>query len=278
VHVGGSPVANGFAIEIEDRGLGMPEADLATANARLAEPPDFNLANTARLGLYVVGRLAQRHGIRVQLRESPYGGTTAIVLIPASLVTDATGTLEITDRRDRAAIQPAAPESTVDSLGPGSTVDSLSSGSTVDSPGSTVDSLGPGSTVDSPGPGTAGALAEPTDLPTRRRQAAGTARPAPVPDDGGPGPEPAETTIYTSAGLPWRTRQASLSRPPRPQPNAPRDTDDEPAAPRSRPPEQIRQMMTAYQSGTRLGRSAARQAATEAGSAAPATGPDETPA
>ncbi|MEN3305131.1 MAG: hypothetical protein V7603_1333 [Micromonosporaceae bacterium] len=89
VHVGGAPVANGFAVEIEDRGLGMSESDLAAANEQLAHPPEFNLTSTARLGLYVVGRLAERHGIKVRLRESPYGGTTAIVLIPITLVVDA---------------------------------------------------------------------------------------------------------------------------------------------------------------------------------------------
>ncbi|HKT01989.1 MAG TPA: nitrate- and nitrite sensing domain-containing protein, partial [Rugosimonospora sp.] len=88
VQVGGALVANGFAVEIEDRGLGMGKADLAAANAQLAEPPEFNLTSTARLGLYVVGRLAERHAIKVRLRESPYGGTTAIVLIPTALVVE----------------------------------------------------------------------------------------------------------------------------------------------------------------------------------------------
>jgi signal transduction histidine kinase len=88
VQVGGALVANGFAVEIEDRGLGMSETDLAKTNEQLATPPEFNLSSTAQLGLYVVGRLADRHGVRVRLRESPYGGTTAIVLIPSILVVD----------------------------------------------------------------------------------------------------------------------------------------------------------------------------------------------
>jgi signal transduction histidine kinase len=87
VQVSGQP-AKGYAIEVEDRGLGMIDEDLIAANEQLANPPEFNLSSTARLGLYVVGRLASRHGIRVSLRESPYGGTTAIVLIPAHLVVD----------------------------------------------------------------------------------------------------------------------------------------------------------------------------------------------
>ena len=86
VRVGGSVVGYGFAIEIEDRGLGMSPEELATANEQLRNPPEFRLTTTARLGLYVVGKLAERHGIRVRLTESPYGGTTAIVLLPGTLM------------------------------------------------------------------------------------------------------------------------------------------------------------------------------------------------
>ena len=80
--MGGETVANGFAIEIEDRGLGMTPQRLAELNERLANPPDINPANTEQLGLFVVGQLARRHGISVMLRPSPYGGTTAVALIP----------------------------------------------------------------------------------------------------------------------------------------------------------------------------------------------------
>src|SRR5262249_30700016 len=86
VRVGGSAVGNGYAIEIEDRGLGMTEEELALANEQLRDPPEFRLSGTARLGLSVVGQLALRHGIRVRLTESPYGGTTAIVLLPATIM------------------------------------------------------------------------------------------------------------------------------------------------------------------------------------------------
>ncbi|MER7460526.1 nitrate- and nitrite sensing domain-containing protein [Micromonospora sp. NPDC126480] len=87
VEVRGQLVANGFVIEIEDRGLGMSEEDLAAANQRIVDRSELNLANASRLGLYVVSRLTERHGVRVQLKESAYGGTTAVVLIPAELVT-----------------------------------------------------------------------------------------------------------------------------------------------------------------------------------------------
>ncbi len=86
VRVSGDMVASGFAVEIEDRGLGMSEQRYVELNARLAEPPEFDVFNSEQLGLFVVGQLAKRHGILVTLRPSPYGGTTAIALIPTTLV------------------------------------------------------------------------------------------------------------------------------------------------------------------------------------------------
>jgi signal transduction histidine kinase len=78
--------ASGFIVEIEDRGLGIPAATMEELNRRLAQPPEFDLADSDQLGLLVVSRLARRHGIRVTLRKSPYGGAAAIVLIPKTLV------------------------------------------------------------------------------------------------------------------------------------------------------------------------------------------------
>jgi len=86
VRVSGDTVANGFAIEVEDRGLGMSPTRQAELNDRLANPPEFNPSDSEQLGLFVVSQLAKRHGIRVTLRASPYGGTAAIVLIPRHLV------------------------------------------------------------------------------------------------------------------------------------------------------------------------------------------------
>ncbi|WP_019633193.1 nitrate- and nitrite sensing domain-containing protein [Actinomadura atramentaria] len=86
VLVSGHPVGHGYVLEIEDRGLGMEEAAIAAANARLADPPEFDPSDSAQLGLFVVARLAQRHGIKVTLRASPYGGITAIALIPGELI------------------------------------------------------------------------------------------------------------------------------------------------------------------------------------------------
>jgi signal transduction histidine kinase len=86
VQVTGQVLPNGYAVEIEDRGLGMTPEAIEEANRRLIEPPDFDPADSARLGLFVVAQLAQRHNIRVSLRASAYGGITAVVLLPGELV------------------------------------------------------------------------------------------------------------------------------------------------------------------------------------------------
>jgi signal transduction histidine kinase len=89
VRMQGDSVGQGFVIEIEDRGLGISQARLEEINANLADPPQFDLSGSDRLGLFITGRLAQRHDIKVTLRPSVYGGTTAIVLLPTALVADA---------------------------------------------------------------------------------------------------------------------------------------------------------------------------------------------
>jgi signal transduction histidine kinase len=86
VSITGSVVGQGFAVEIEDRGLGMTPAHREEINAQLENPPAFDLSGSDQLGLFVAGQLAKRQNIRISLRASPYGGTTAIVLIPRSLV------------------------------------------------------------------------------------------------------------------------------------------------------------------------------------------------
>ncbi|WP_049570426.1 sensor histidine kinase [Nonomuraea sp. SBT364] len=88
VQVRGLAAANGFAIEVEDRGLGMNAATMAELNAQLATPPEFDLAGSDRMGIFVVSRLAARHGIKVTLRPSPYDGTTAILMVPVTVLTE----------------------------------------------------------------------------------------------------------------------------------------------------------------------------------------------
>ncbi|MER5374324.1 nitrate- and nitrite sensing domain-containing protein [Streptomyces sp. NPDC002553] len=86
VRVTGEPVGNGYVLEVEDRGLGMGKETLAQANRRIAQSQALDLFDSDRLGLFVVSRLAARHDVRVHLRTSPYGGTTAVVLLPTALL------------------------------------------------------------------------------------------------------------------------------------------------------------------------------------------------
>lgn len=88
VSVRGEPVSQGFVIEIEDRGLGLTAEKRSAINERLGSPPEFDPADTDRLGFAVVGLLAARYGVEVALRSSPYGGTGVVVLVPEKLLGD----------------------------------------------------------------------------------------------------------------------------------------------------------------------------------------------
>jgi signal transduction histidine kinase len=73
-------------IQIEDRGLGMSQEQMDQLNRRLAEPPTVDVGAFRLMGLAVVGRLAARYGIRVELRANAEGGTVAQVILPNSIV------------------------------------------------------------------------------------------------------------------------------------------------------------------------------------------------
>ncbi|MYW45607.1 nitrate- and nitrite sensing domain-containing protein [Streptomyces sp. SID161] len=79
-------VGDGFVVEIDDRGLGLDAEARAEARRTLTDPDAFDPTRHDRLGLYVVGRLAARHGIEVSLKDSPYGGTTAVVRLPEGVL------------------------------------------------------------------------------------------------------------------------------------------------------------------------------------------------
>ena len=98
-----------MVISVEDSGIGIPPDQLADINLRLGRPPVVDPAVTRHLGLYVVGRLAQRHGIRVQLRERPYGGISANVITPSRLVRADAGAAPRTARRPATPPPPPTP-------------------------------------------------------------------------------------------------------------------------------------------------------------------------
>ena len=87
VRISGQQVSSGgVLVEIIDNGLGIPEQELAHANWRLDNPPVIDVAVSRRMGLFVVGRLAARHGIRVRLRRAGVGGgLSALIWVPDSV-------------------------------------------------------------------------------------------------------------------------------------------------------------------------------------------------
>ena len=79
--------SGGALIDITDEGVGMSAQEMERANWQLDNPPLVDVDVSRRMGLFVVGRLAQRHGIRVRLRPAPNGGVTALVWLPDELIT-----------------------------------------------------------------------------------------------------------------------------------------------------------------------------------------------
>ncbi|GAA4935464.1 nitrate- and nitrite sensing domain-containing protein [Streptomyces coeruleoprunus] len=248
VRVTGEPVGNGYALEIEDRGLGMGKEALADANRRIAQSETLDLFDSDRLGLFVVSRLSARHDIKVHLRPSPYGGTTAVVLLPIDVLQSAlpagSGTRHATPHPPEPA---GAPHSGFPDHGAAApAVASLSA----DTPWTPTPHPGPpvseathasprpeGASESSPAPTTVTAL-----RPHHQRATQHTSVRDPAPAGDG-----------ADSGLPRRTRQASLA----PQlrgaaPAQPDDADDGPAADERaerRTPEQVRARMTAYRDG-----------------------------
>jgi signal transduction histidine kinase len=221
VQVRASRVANGYVVEVEDRGLGIPDATLGPLNERLAQPPEFDLADSDQLGLFVVSRLAARHQVKVSLRGSPYGGTAAIVLMPHRLVVAET---EV----DAMAAGPPGPADT----GPGN----LPSGN--DRASGSWPALEPAVA----GPHPAESRAEPSATPWDEPPATPRAEPPATPWD-----EPLD--------LPRRLRQASLApqlrdAPPAGRPGASGSHD-------GRSAEEVRAMISSIQRGWRSGRAEA---------------------
>ncbi|MFF6779337.1 ATP-binding protein [Streptomyces sp. NPDC012510] len=98
-------VTSGLAVEVEDRGLGMPVTEQNKMNALLADPDQVNVASLlqdGRIGLFVVSQLARRHGIQVRLQTNIYGGVQAAFVVPQDLLG--------TDSGDETASQPHIPQ------------------------------------------------------------------------------------------------------------------------------------------------------------------------
>ncbi|WP_344140592.1 sensor histidine kinase, partial [Luedemannella flava] len=73
-------------LSVEDRGIGMSSEQYSELNERLASPPTVDVTVSRMMGLVVVARLANRHGVRVELRRAPERGTIAEVQLPPAVL------------------------------------------------------------------------------------------------------------------------------------------------------------------------------------------------
>ncbi len=86
VYVSGQPLSSGgVLLDITDNGVGISDQEMSHANWRLDNPPVVDVAVSRRMGLFVVGRLAARHGVRVRLRHAQAGGLTALIWLPETV-------------------------------------------------------------------------------------------------------------------------------------------------------------------------------------------------
>ncbi|MFI6461734.1 nitrate- and nitrite sensing domain-containing protein [Streptomyces sp. NPDC050538] len=282
VRVRALPVAQGYAVEVEDRGLGLSVEEYAAANELLHHPKDFSfttLGEDPRLGLFTVGHLAQRHGVTASLQASSYGGSLAVVVLPHALTESAADavppTLDARAERHLASVAGSTATGSGDGggtgAGPGSMPGSAPGAGTVTGP--VAGSSGRGGV-------TAGGMPmrtrtrtaphpQPTAAPAAPRAegpAAASPRgavPFPHPRTAGPSAPPSDprptappagprTGGSGSSRLPRRVRQAHLAPQLRERPE---DADGERAGREAeRRPEQARSMLAALRDGTRRAR------------------------
>ncbi|BCK57648.1 sensor histidine kinase [Nocardia wallacei] len=224
VEVTATTVGRGVAVEIIDQGLGMSTEEIAERNRVLAEPPDFSVAalsSDTRLGLFVVAKLATRHGVSIRLGESVYGGIRAVVLIPTALI-------ESGEPRDGESAPDTGEYTAVDAR---SGAGSGSNGSASETSAAPNGSAPAASAWFEPGRPTV-AVADPQD--DREAVTGPQYRPPPTP------------ATPARPPLPRRRRQATA-------------VHDEQAAPVAEPPRQrtadeARNLMSAIEGGTRRGR------------------------
>ena len=115
--------SGGVLLDITDQGVGMGAEEMAHANWRLDNPPVVDVAVSRRMGLFVVGRLAARHGIRVRLRPASSGGLTALVWLPDEVITHSATVAPGLTGFDTAESGPGELEAELAGLGGGEWVD-----------------------------------------------------------------------------------------------------------------------------------------------------------
>ncbi|MFI6515644.1 nitrate- and nitrite sensing domain-containing protein [Spirillospora sp. NPDC050679] len=242
--------ANGLAVEIQDKGLGMSSEQLAHANQILASPPPFDAIGGGQLGHLVVGMIAQRHGITVTLQPSAYGGVQAVVLLPNKLfeqdppqARDRSGARNLGTTPAAGSPSPSVQEQQPRRLAPVAVLPNT------EDPAPADDDL-----IDQR------SFADPRPRPVPAAAPIRAAGNDAVPNDVAP------VQPQTPGGLPVRTPQASLA----PQLQTDVSLDELPEEEDSvlgggRSAEDVRSTMSAFQRGTQQGRADASQDSGETG-------------
>ena len=282
IEVRADRVGTGLVAEIEDRGLGLSAEERADINRRLASPPEFDLTRSDQLGLYIVSQLAARHDIKVALRESAYGGTTAIVRLPFGVIVreedEDSGLGEAWENADGVPVRqddprldanepPFSPEGAAfRPMPPGRHRLPTAATGRLAEPGVDAAAAGPrpGPVPFAAPPWEAGPPATPWPNAFKRDMSAAWPEPASAGPASSPGPVgapgepglPGPVSSGSHLGMPIRVPQASLS----PQLRGPRQADaravarEEPAAVDQRSPEKTRDLMISMQQGWLRGR------------------------
>ncbi|MFF8958504.1 sensor histidine kinase [Streptomyces sp. NPDC014894] len=199
-------VTAGIAVEVEDRGLGMPMDEQNRMNALLADPDQVNVARLlqdGRIGLFVVSALARRHGIAVRLQSNIYGGVQAILVVPQGLLGAESQGLQHIDTSasgEAAATEGAPPALTA--------------------PKAVLPEAAPEETAAAPRPAAPEhrpepAPAAPRPAPQPRTRPPGPAQPQPQPQ-----PSPVHSTPRTLAPLPVRAEHVDRPNPAAARPGA----------------------------------------------------------
>ncbi len=202
----------GVLLRIADAGLGMTESDRRMANMRLQAGGEVTPENARHMGLFVVGRLAARHGLRVGLRGPAAGeagtGTTAEVYLPLAVLVEGQ-TQQQAPQRQFFAVRPPEPEPAAVPLHTGQTGTSVTS-LPRRSPGSSGITESPADTA-----GTSGAAPAKRPLPTPWWEKGSTQPPVPASQPA------ASATGAASDTSAFFARRPAPAQPPTPKPEPP---------------------------------------------------------
>ncbi|MFJ9366903.1 nitrate- and nitrite sensing domain-containing protein [Nocardia sp. NPDC101769] len=226
VEVYGRRAAQGYLLAVVDHGVGMSAEQLAQSNAKLRGEQDFIVAPTRYLGHYVVGRLAQRLGIEIELTTSPVSGIVARLTLPVELL---------------AAEQDLVPETVREPT------TSLEVEPTWGSDPGPVSAPTP-----EPTRAAIPAVAEPAALPASHVPERVALPVSPMPEPAA-APEPA-ARLTTRNGLVKRNKAArTAAAAPQPRPAPATAAGPEPESTTDRTPEQTRSMLAAFRAGHERG-------------------------